>query len=186
MINLKTTIKAKNSKLIIFFLILSFVWISIYPVLSSLTFDFYFNYGNVLDFASQMFSSALFYVLSSAILSWVGVELIFMFYRFILSFKIYSFILPAQKLKDEMRMFFIYRNIIFGLFLNICFIFPYLHSFSVLVDLLVTMISFICFANHISKVYSEPLIGHFVFRCFINPIILYEIIVVTINFLEVV
>lgn len=185
MINLGNQTKTKPSKGLIFLLILSFVWVSIYPVLSAMVSDFYYNYGNIFDFSSIIFSNAIIYVIVSALVSWIGFELIFIVYRFLLVFKIYAFVLPPAKLKNEVRTFFIYRNIIFGLFLNICFIYPFLHVFVTLVDLIVTMITFICFANHIKKTYSEPLVGHFVFKCFITPVVLYEILVVAINFLEV-
>ncbi len=185
MINQTFKPQAKSSGWIIFFLILSFIWTSAYPVLSSLVYDFSFNYGNVFDFSSLIFSNAIFYLISSAILSWVGVEVIFMVYRFILSFKIYSFVVPAHKLKDEMRSFFIYRNILLGLVLNVCFVFPYLHAFAGLLDVIITTITFLCFASHINKAYSEPIVRHFVFKCFISPVILYEILVVAVKFVEV-
>ena len=157
--------------LITFLLYLSFIWTGIYPALSSLSSNFYYSYGNVFDITSSVFSSAIIYIFVYAFVSWISLELIFMFYRFIMSFKIYSFVLPSHKLKNEMRTFFIYRNVIFGLFLNICFIFPYLYALISIVDVIVTMTAFICFAVHINKTYSEPLIGHFWCKCkLLNPI----------------
>ena len=185
MISLNNQTKTKTNKLIVFLLILSFVWVSLYPVLSAMTGNFYYNYGNLFNFSSPIFSNALIYIIVSALVSWIAFEVVFIAYRFLLGFKIYSFILPQNKFKNEARNYFIYRNIIFGLFLNICFIYPFLHVFVTLVDLVVTMTTFICFANHIKKSYSEPLIGHFVFKCFITPVVLYEILVVAISFMEV-
>lgn len=186
MTNITLQTKPKSNYLTIFLLILSFLWISIYPSTSAIVYDFSYNYGNIFDSTSPIFSSALISIFINGLLSWVWVELIFMFYRFILNFKIYSFVLPADRLKNEMRTAFIYRNLIFGLFLNICFIFPYIHSLMPIADLLITFTTFICMATHIKNTYSEPIIGHFVFKCFITPVIVYEILVVFINFLEVI
>lgn len=186
MTNITLQTKQNSNKLTIFLLILSFVWISIYPATSAIVYDFSFNYGNVFDGTSLIFSSALINIFVNAIVSWVWLELIFMIYRFILNFKIYSFVLPVDKLKNEMRTFFIYRNLIFGLFLNICFMFPYVHTLAPLIDLIVTFSTFIYFASHIKKTYSEPIIGHFVFKAFITPVIIYETLAVFINFLEVI
>lgn len=183
--NLNTKSQYTPNHLITVLLYFSFIWVGLYPALSSIYSNFYYSFGNVLDSASSVFSSVIVYVIVQAFVSWICLELIFMVYRFILSFKIYSFVLPSHKLKDEMRMFFIYRNVFLGLFLNICFIFPYLYALLGLIDLLVTMITFLCFAAHINKTYSEPLIGHFVFKSFITPVVIYEILVVVINFLEV-
>lgn len=186
MINSQLQSKSNKNYLIIICLILSFVWISLYPVANALTGTFYFSYGNILDVSSSLFSNFIIYTIISAVVSWIGFELIFMLYRFLLAFKIYSFVLSPEKLKNELRLYFIYRNIIYGLFMNLCFIYPYLYSLVTFVDVIVTMTTFICFSTHIKSTYSEPLVGHFVFKCFINPVILYEIFVVTINFLEVI
>lgn len=186
MINTTLKTKSKNNYLTILLLILSFVWINIYPSVSTMVFDFSYNYGNLFDSSSIIFSSALINILINAIISWVWIELIFIFYRFILNFKIYSFVVPVDRLKNELRTFFIYRNLILGLFFNICFIFPFIHTLSPILDLIITFTTFICFAFHIKKYYSESIIGHFVFKCFISPIIIYEFLVVIINFVEVI
>jgi len=178
--------KKKNSNyLTIFLLILSFVWITAYPVLSSFVYDYYFSYGNFLNLSSDMFANAAIFIVISSLVSWIGFELILIVYRFVLSFRIYSFVAPQHKVKNDMRTFFIYRNVVFGLFLNICFVFPYLHIFAPIIDLIATLTTFICFANYIKKTYSEPLIGHFVFKCFITPVVLYEILIVALNLMEV-
>ncbi len=177
--------QAKPSKLIIFLLFLSFMWVTAYTSLSSLVYDFYYNYGNVFDSASPIFSNAVFYWLITGTFSWLWVEVIFIIYRFILSFRIYSFIVPPYKLKDEMRTFFIYRNLMYGLFLNLCFILPYFYSLSILVELVITMTTCFCFARHISKKYSETLIAHFVYKCFITPVLFFETISVFLHFLGV-
>ena len=167
-------------------LYLSFVWVGIFPVISSLSSGFLLSYGNLFDFSSLIFSSGVINVLVSALVSWIGFELIFMVYRFILSFRIYSFVLPTDKLKTELRTFFIFRNLILGVLLNICFIFPYLYALSGLFELVITTIIFIVFSLHINKTYSESIVGHFVFKCFVSPLILYELFVVITNFLGVI
>lgn len=175
-----------NSYWTMIMLYLSFVWVGIFPVISSLSSGFFLSYGNLFNLSSLIFSSGIINVLVSALVSWIGFELIFMVYRFILSFKIYSFILPIDKLKSELRTFFIFRNLILGIIFNICFIFPYLYALSRLFELIVTTIIFILFSLHINKTYSESIVGHFVFKSFVSPLILYEVAVVIINFLGVI
>lgn len=181
-----TSQKQKVNKLLIFLLYLSFIWISIYPVASTLVGNYYFSYGNIFDGSSMIFSSGLLYLIINALVSWIGFELIFIFYRFVLAFKIYSFVVPQEMLKNDMRTFYIYRNLIYGLFVNLCFFFPYLNSILVLVDVIVTMMAFILFSCHIKKKYSEPIVGHFVFKCFMYPVAFFEAVNVLIAFLEVI
>ncbi len=156
-------------------LYISFVWISIYPATSIMASNFYFGFGNLLD---EGLSSLVIAALTQGLLYWAGFEIIFFIYRWFLKFKIYSFIVPENKLKVESRMFFIYRNVFYGIFVNLCFLFPYLMAYAPLVDLVITLIALIAYASHLNKTYAEPIIGHFVFKCFCYPIFLYEALIV--------
>lgn len=159
-------------------LYVSFVWVSLYPATGLLAQNFYFGYGNMLDFSSPNFLSVVVMILSNALIYWVSFEIIFYFYRWFLGFKIYSFIVPVEKLKAESRGYFIYRNIFYGIFLNLCFLFPFLHQFAPLVDLVITLIVLIVYAKHLNDVYAEPVIGHFVFKSFAYPVFIYEALMV--------
>ena len=177
--------KPQRNGLIMVLLFLSFVWISLFTATSSYTNALYFNFGNILDTTSPNFSTMVFIVISEATIGLLGFELIFYIYRKILQFKIYSFIVPADSLKAESRTFYIYRNIFYGLFLNLCFLFPYLYQFAPIVSLASTFILLIFYAIHLNKTYAEPIIGHFVFKNFCYPIFIYQAIGLLFDVIEV-
>ena len=79
-----------------------------------------------------------------------------------------------DSLKAETRMYFIFRNVILGLVCNLSFLFPYLYMYEPFFDLLVTMIVMVFYAKHLNVVYSDSIVGHFVFKNFCYPIFLYE------------
>ena len=90
-------------------LFISFVWISLYPTVTALSTDFFFNYGNILNTSSTNFSYALSMVLVEALLSWAFFEVVFYFYRLVLSFRVYSFVVPMDKLKTTSIGMYIHR-----------------------------------------------------------------------------
>lgn len=164
----------RNSWVYKFFLFLSFCWLSIYPITLGMISEFTYGFGNLLS--SSNIAVIVASILFDALISWVGFELLFWFYRWILSFKIYSFIVPMESLRAETRLYFIFRNVILGLIYNLCFLFPYLYSYSAFFDLLVTMIVMLFYAKHLNSVYAETIVGHFVFKNFCYPIFVYEAI----------
>ena len=169
----------------IVFLFLSFVWISLYPAVCSLVSKAYWNFGDMLNVYSQNFSSIVMIVLTESLMYWLSFEIVFYLYRYVLQFKIYSFIVPLDRLKIESRTFFIVRNVFYGIYLNLCFLFPYLHIFSPLMNLIITFVMLLFFASHINKTYAEPIIGHFVFKNFCYPVFAYEAIVIIIELIGV-
>lgn len=163
-----------NNWIYIIGLILSFVWLEFYP--STLSFMYTFEYGFGDMFSSVNLLAVIESVIFEGLISWVSFEIVFWIYRWVLSFKIYSFIVPLDSLKAESRLYFIIRNVFLGLVYNLCFIMPYLYSFSMFFDILITMIVMICYAKHLNLIYGESIIGHFVFKNFCYPIIFYEAI----------
>jgi hypothetical protein len=155
-------------------LLFSFVWVAIYPVTNSMVQTFDVSYGNMLNTANPNFSFIVTSIFVDAIYSLIIFELVFYLYRSFLGFKIYSFIVPNERLKAESRIFYVYRNLIIGLFLNLCFIFPYLYIYAELLSLIVTLTMLIIYANRLNKRYAEPVIGHFVFKNFCFPLFVYE------------
>ena len=51
---------------------------------------------------------------------------------------------------------------------------PYLESFATLVNVLITLIILVIYAKNLNKTYSDPIIGHFVFKTFCYPMFVYE------------
>lgn len=175
-----TTYNTKTARndgwIYIILLIASFMWVSVYPVISDLVTTYWLGSGNILNTSSMVFSDAVLRIVISALVSWLVFEAISFLYRFWLSGNIYSYIVPKTKLVNESRLFFIYRNVIYGLIVNLCFFVPYLYAYIEFLNLVITMLMALVFVYHLNKVYSEPIIGHFVFKCFIYPVFIYEII----------
>lgn len=164
----------QNSWIYKFFLFLSFVWLSIYPITLEFIADFSYGFGNA--FSDSNLATVIGAILGDALITWASFEILFWIYRWILSFKIYSFIVPMDSLRAETRLYFIFRNVILGLIYNLCFLCPYLFAYSAFFDLLVTMIVMIFYAKHLNTVYAESIVGHFVFKNFCYPIFIYEAI----------
>ncbi len=160
-------------------LYVSFVWVSVYPVATSLSSSyFYYGYGNLFDVSSEYFISNLFTVLIYALIEWIVFELVFYFYRYFLSFKIYTFVVPLSKFRIECRVFYTYRNLIYGIFVNLCFLYPFLSSYLLFFSIVSSILLLIFFAYYISKKYSEPIISHFVFKNFALPLFVFEGIII--------
>lgn len=166
-------------------LFVSFIWISIYPTTNVLVGDFTLGYGNLFDIANPNFSFIALLVVLEAFFSFIIFEFIFFVYRKILEFRIYSFIVPADKLKIDSRIYFIYRNILLGIFVNLCFFHPYLYMYVGFADIIITMIMVILYALHLNKAYAEPIISHFVFKNFCYPIFIFEALMLLIQFVGV-
>ena len=164
----------RNTKVYLVCLFLSFLWLSIYPTSIGLMDSFHYGFGNILS--SVNFGIVFAALLAETLASWITFEILFWIYRWVLSFKIYSFIVPMESLKAETRLYFIYRNVILGVIYNLCFVMPYLFAFSMFFDLIVTMIVLICYAKQLNERYSETIVGHFVFKNFCYPIFIYEAI----------
>lgn len=164
----------QNSLIYNIFLVISFAWLSIYPASTAFIDSFSYGFGDMLSQGNLSF--AITSVIIEAIAAWIGFEILFWIYRWFLSFKIYSFIVPMDSLKAETRLYFIYRNIFLGIVYNLCFVMPYLFAYSVFFDLLITMIVLIFYAKHLNSNYSETIVGHFVFKNFCYPIFVYEAI----------
>lgn len=164
----------KNHWIYKLMLFLSFVWLELYSTSLSLVFSFEYGYGNV--FSDANLSVVISEVIVNALMSWAVFEILFWIYRYVLSFKIYSFIVPMDSLRAETRFFFIFRNVFLGIICNLCFIFPYLFSFEPFFNLLITMIVFVIYARHLNKIYSDSIVGHFVFKNFCFPVFIYELI----------
>lgn len=167
------------------FLYLSFVWVSVYPVASTIGTSFFTYYGNLISGANSEISTLIVFSMLEALLGWLGFEIIFWLYRMFLTFKIYSFVVPVDELKNTSRLFFGVKNILYGALLLLCFWFPYLYSFMELFNLILIVSLLILFAVYIQKKYSEPIIAHFVFKNFCYPVFVYECILLAVSVLEV-
>ena len=166
-----------NHGIYIFLLYLSFVWMSFFTATSSVVENITLGYGKLFSPASGNLFYEVFYVLLQAGVELLALEILFWIYRWFLSHKVYTFVVPEDKLKIDFRVHFIVRNIIFGVILNLCFLYPFLYSYIDFFNICTSIIVIIAFAYKIQKTYSEPIIAHFVFKNFSLPIIVYEVII---------
>ncbi len=177
--------KHYNGWIYVVLLYISFIWISLYPATNSLASSFIHGYGDLLNISNPNFAMVCLLILTDATLYWIMFEVLFYFYRYVLTYKIYTFVVPLNNFKIESRIFFIYRNIFYGVFVNLCFLFPYLYELASLVNLIITMITLIAFSRSLVKNYSEPIIAHFVFKNFCYPVFVYEALSIIIAMVEV-
>lgn len=168
----RTAIDGWFYKLILF---VSFLWVSTYTAASTVVTNFQFDFGNLFDLTSPNFSYIVLMLVIEALVSWLFFELLFFLYRYVMAYSIYSFVVPMDRLKTESRLFFTYRNVIYGIFINLCFFVPYLHSWLPFLSIVISLTMVLLFALHINKAYAEPIIGHFVFKSFVYPVFIFEI-----------
>ena len=168
--------KPLNSYVYIFVLLISFAWCSCYSVENTLSPYLFTTYGKIFQFGSQNFLYEMVILLSVSVIYTLAFELIFYFYRYVIAFRVYSYIIPVDRFKADARLTYALRNFFFGIFTNLCFLYPYLQTFEIFVGLFFTMLTLILLALRINKTYGEPLVAHFVFKTFMYPIFLYEIV----------
>jgi hypothetical protein len=171
----KTDNKSSGSFYIVL-LYLSFVWAGFYESSNTIVDGLILGYGGLFDNTTGNLFYNVFYILMYAGIELLAFELLFWIYKQFLSYKIYTFIVPADKFKVDCRVFFAIRNIFYGIFANLCFLYPFLYAYLELVAIVSVLIGVIAYAYHAQKTYAEPLIAHFVFKNFAAPIICYETI----------
>lgn len=168
----------KSHKKWVYMLLLyvSFIWLSLYTVTMDATDSFRVGYGNLLDVDSVGFLDAVVLVIFEALFLFLEFEVVFYLYKFVISFKIYTFIVPPDELKYKAHIYFIYRNIIYGVFLNLCFLFPFLKIYSLFMDIVITLLMLIVYSKNLAREYAEPIVSHFVFKNFCFPVFVYEVL----------
>ena len=138
--NFSNNTKTSGGWIYLILLFVSFLWVALYPATNMIVSSFEFGYGNLLNFSGENSSFVVMMILSEALYMFISFEIVFYLYRYFLTFKIYTFIVPTENLKVESRVFFIYRNLVFGLVSNLCFLFPFLFKFLPFFDLVITLI----------------------------------------------
>ena len=161
------------AKILPVFVLLSFIWLHLYSTTADL---------NVLNIHSTGFESlgiyAIFSILLAGLLDYVVFELVFLAYKFVLGFSVYSFIIPRDILNFRFRFWYIVRNVILGFIFNLRFFYPYITTYLCVFELILNMALLICFYFDIKRDYVEPLVGQFVFKTLSIPFVIYEIIAV--------
>ena len=154
-------------------LFFSFVWLYLYTTLSDI---------NDVLFVNETFSSLptylIFSVLFVSLVDYLVFELEFFVYRLFIGFSIYSFMIPKNVLIDKFRMWYIFRNLILGLVFNLRFFFPFIGTYLIIIELIANFAFIFLLFNDLKKDYVEPIVGQYVFKTLVLPVILYEIYIV--------
>jgi len=154
-------------------LFVSFVWLNLYASLSDFNGALFLNEG---------YSSPLSYMITSVLIlslsQYILFEILFFIYRLFIGFSIYSFMIPKNALLDRFRIWYIVRNLILGFVFNIRFFFPYISTYLSVVEIIMNFAFVIVLYFDLKKDYVEPLVGQYVFKTLVFPVILYEIYIV--------
>ena len=177
--------KTLNSGLYLFLLYLSYVWVSIFPSTSYLATDVTLGFGKLFSPSSGFLFYEILYLLSYAGISMLFFEFFFLIYRASLQKSVYTYVVPADKLKADCRLYFAIRNVIYGIFLNLCFLYPFIYKFDYFFNVTITIIMLMVFAYKTQKEHSEPIISHFVFKNFCYPVFYLEIVFFILKIFEV-
>ncbi len=157
-------------KLLPFVLILSFMWLGFYPALCA------FNVYPMGVVTGSVAGSLIVQVILMGLLYWIGFEIIMWVYRFCLGFSIYTFIVPIQAIKDNLKWCFILRNIVMGALYFLCIWYPYIYIYLIIIDAICLFAIFLLFSFVNMKKYVEPVVQPFVFKGLMLPFIVYEFI----------
>lgn len=153
-------------------LILSFAWLNLYSFLveSNDVFGGYMQYGSI---TTYLFVTVAFL----ALVEYLIFELLFFIYRVFLSFSIYSFMIPKSILINKFRMWFCVRNVVLGFVFNLRFFFPYINAYLCVFELIMNFAFIMALYLDLKREHIEPLVGQYVFRTLVLPVVLYEIYV---------
>ncbi len=157
------------SRILPLLLYLSFVWLNIYKAIAQI------DRISPLKILASPENYFVLNILFSALFSYIIFELLFVAYRLIIGFSIYSYTIPKQVLANKFRGWFILRNIVLGFFLNARFFLPFINLYLLAFEILIDLLFIICLYFNIAREYVDALIGQFVFRAITLPFILYEI-----------
>lgn len=177
--------KSVNGWIYKLFLFASFLWTNFFTSVGSMISGTPQNFGNLFNLASPNFSFIVAMTFIQALISMIVFELIFYLYRKILCFRIYSFIVPEEKIGTDSRLYYTYRNLIYGFCVNACFFVPGIYIYLPLLSVVITLTMLIAYALHLNRMYSEPIINHFVFKSFCLPLFVFETLVVLGQMMEV-
>lgn len=117
-------------------------------------------------------------LLSMSAVLWLVYTLMLWVYRFTLGFSIYSYIVPQQAIKDGTKWAIVGSNLVFGAFSILSIFFNILVPLLNIISLITLFFAFMLFALKSQNKYAEPIVGPFVFKGLMMPIIIYVALVV--------
>lgn len=177
-INREIDTREKNKpirKFLPFLCFLSFVWLCLFESVSGteLLSSLYYMEDVTL------YSSTLYKVINVLFLTladWIWFELIFYFYRMLISFSIFAQTIPKSLFENKARYYIILRNVFLGIFMNLLFFFPYLINFLLIVEIIVDFGIFALFFMSVSRETVSVMIMPNVLKSYFVPFMFIELI----------
>lgn len=170
----------KIRKFLPFLVFVSFIWLLLFESYSqsSLLAGSYFLEG-----VSEL-SGTEYYIMNILLLvlsEWIWFEIIYYFYRTLVSFSLFAHTIPRKLFENKAREFIIYRNLILGLFMNAMFFFPYIGSMLLIIELIVDFSVFVLFFRSVSRETVSIMILPNVLKSYFVPFALIELVHVIIQ-----
>ncbi|MBQ7578984.1 MAG: hypothetical protein IJT25_00410 [Clostridia bacterium] len=162
-------------KLLPFVFVLSFMWLNLFSEI--------LIFNNIVVSTNILVTFILELFISGAV-SCVFCVIIFWLYRIVLNFSIYSLIVPSMAIKDNLKWYFIIRNVIMGALYLLCFYLPYIYNYLVIADIIITFVVFLLFAKRCAKLYADEVVSPFVFRALMMPLIIYEFAILIFDYMR--
>ena len=174
----KTNSKLQKSiyrNIIIFALIASFVLLSAFRT-------FEFGNGSAMAVAGESPSGVFWsYTLYLTLISWLIFELIMRAYYFFVSLSMYAFVIPKKDAYYILRVVFAVRNILVASFSFLLFVSPIFINYISVITLIVDFLALVSAFLWIKKYYLGDVLAPFVWKSFLRPFVIFEIISVAFN-----
>lgn len=165
----------KIRKFLPFLVFVSFVWLCLFESYSqsvALVNSYAMEGYNELSSNGYLVLNLLLLVVSE----WIWFEVIYYFYRTLVSFSLFAHTVPRKLFENKARIFIIYRNLVLGLFMNLLFFFPYLINFVLIMELLVDFGMFVLFFKSMSRETVSVMIMPNVLKSYFVPFALIELV----------
>jgi len=156
-------------KLLPFFLVLSFAFLELFSVYSSVstTGNYIISLDGVFDFSGN-FGVTL---IVNAVIEWFWFEIIFYFYKAILSVSVFSYTIPRELLNNKARLFMVIRNVFLGVIVNLSFLIPFITTYLIILELIVDVLIFILFVYSSMKYTVDDMIKPNVFKVLVTAFV---------------
>ena len=136
------------------------------------------NGTNIVTAGMTASSSFVVYVFYNALLSWLLFELVMRCYYFLVSFSIFSFVVPKKRFYYTFRAFWAIRNVIVAGIYFLLFASPIFINYVTLMVLIVDFLVFVGMFLWLKTKYFKLLMAPFAWRAFLRPFIVFETILV--------
>lgn len=162
------------AKFLPWLLFLSFMWLNVYNVLSSYTADMMSNSNAGINMVLDLIIFAIIDYFLLWVLLWV--------YRSILQTKVYFFLTSTKTFLVKIKFWFVIRNLILGALYFLLFYFPYLQTYFVVIELVLSYLTILCTFLSLQKDIGV-LFKHMYFKLLMYPWFIFKILAIILSLL---